>query len=794
MKLSACVIVKNEEENIVTWLASMKKLADEMIVVDTGSTDRTVELAEAAGARVFHHAWQSDFAAAKNCALAEAKGDWILFLDADEYFSPQTIQRVRPLLREVEASPKPIVGIICRLINIDKDQGNRFTGAIFQLRIFRNSPDLRYEGKIHEHIVDKRRAEHEMFATSELVIFHTGYSQHLVRKKLERNLEFLRQKEEAEGESADDALHYMDCYYGLGDFDKAEAYARKAIASGIVYLGREGAEYWGLTRALLAKKRPQEEIIAVLEEAMKKYPDLAEFPMEYGLLAWEERDYLLAEKMFLHGMALKEKAPASLRADNSLQMLPFVCAALGKIAAMQGRAEEAFDLFRRAVREYPYDARLFLELYDALAGQEPADVIALLDTLYDREQDAAFLTAALRARAASPVLLYYARFLPPEKKDKAPLYMAAGREDAAAVELSARLRSFSSLLVEAKVKLGVLPETDGASLLLADSYKTLWRRKALPLVSIMIPTYNRPELFELTLQSALRQNYENLEIIVCDNSTDEATESLIEKYLGDRRLRYHRNREAKTKEENFAPFESLAKGEYLQWLMDDDILLDGKIEKMMRAFRENPEARLVTSRRAVIDGAGRLQPNPYAAGVPESEAEYSVFAGEAVGRQMLLGWRNFLGEPSAVLFRRADLKHHYWHAESRGYRTISDVAMWLELLEHGDCVFFQKPLSCYRRHEAQEGQQAEVILLSRLEWLRLIEECYARRIYLKTTDEYREPLELLYGEYLEARDSFDRAAAGAYWQKYEEAMRGVRRTLARLKEKERAHGEREGKG
>ena len=161
---------------------------------------------------------------------------------------------------------------------------------------------------------------------------------------------------------------------------------------------------------------------------------------------------------------------------------------------------------------------------------------------------------------------------------------------------------------------------------------------------------------------------------------------------------------------------------------------------------------------------------------------------------MLLGWRNFLGEPSAVLFRRADLKHHYWHAESRGYRTISDVAMWLELLEHGDCVFFQKPLSCYRRHEAQEGQQAEVILLSRLEWLRLIEEYYARRIYLKTTDEYREPLELLYGEYLEARDSFDRAAAGAYWQKYEEAMRGVRRTLARLKEKERAHGEREGKG
>ena len=793
MKLSACVITKNEEENIGTWLASMKKIADEMIVVDTGSTDRTVEMAKEAGARVFHHAWQNDFAAAKNAALEKAEGDWILFLDADEYFSPQTLPKVRPLLEKVEASPKPIVGVICRLINIDKDQGNRFMGAIFQLRIFRNSRDLRYEGKIHEHIVDVRREEHEMFATPKLVIFHTGYSLHLVRKKLERNLDFLRQKEEAQGESVDDALHYMDCYYGLGDFARAAEYARKAIASKIIYMGREGAEYWGLVRALLAQKRPKEEILPVLEEAMAKYPDLAEFPMEVGLLAWEERDYLLAEKMFRRGMACREKTPTSLRADNSLQMFPFVCASLGKIETMKGRRTEAFDLFLRAVKEYPYDKSLFLALYDALAGQEPADVIALLDTLYDRENDAPFLVEALRARPTAPTLLYYARFLPAEKRDEALLYRAAGRTDAAAVELSARLKSFSALLAEAKGEQGVLPEEDAASLLLAESYKRHWRRKALPLVSIMIPTYNRPQFFEMALQSAQRQNYENLEIIVCDNSTDDRTEALIEKYLGDPRLCYHRNKTAKTKEENFAPFEHLAKGEYLQWLMDDDILLDGKIEKMMQAFRKNPAAKLVTSRRAVIDGEGRLQPNPYAAGVPMSEAEYSVFDGEIVGRETLLGWKNFLGEPSAVLFRRADLKHHYWRAESRGYKTISDVAMWLELLESGDCVFFQKPLSCYRRHEAQEGQQAAVILLSRLEWLRLIGEYFERRVYIKTEEEYRKPLELLYGEYLAERDRFDRTAAGEVWHEYEAAMRSVRRTLEKIKKKERRHGKREGK-
>ena len=371
--------------------------------------------------------------------------------------------------------------------------------------------------------------------------------------------------------------------------------------------------------------------------------------------------------------------------------------------------------------------------------------------------------------------------------------MAAGRLDAAGVEFSARLSSFSALLAEAKGAQHILPEEDGASLLLADAYKARWRKKALPLVSIMIPTYNRPEFFEQALQSALRQDYEKLEIIVCDNSTDDRTKSLVEKYLGDSRLYYKRNKEAKTKEENFAPFEHLVQGEYLQWLMDDDILLDGKISKMMCAFRENPAASLVTSRRALIDENGCFLENIHVSGVPESEAEYSVFRAEDAGRETLVNIRNFLGEPSAVIFRRADLKNHYWQAESRGYRTISDIAMWLELLEKGDCIFFQKPLSCYRRHAAQEGQQAAVVLLSRLEWLRLIEEYYERRIFLTSEEEYRRPLELLYGEYLEQRDYFDRAAAGEYWQKYEEAMRGVRRVLENLKKKERAHGKRKGK-
>ena len=256
-----------------------------------------------------------------------------------------------------------------------------------------------------------------------------------------------------------------------------------------------------------------------------------------------------------------------------------------------------------------------------------------------------------------------------------------------------------------------------------------------PLVSIMIPTYNRPEYFRETLESARSQTYPNIEIIVCDNSTDDRTEELMQAYQDDIRVRYVRNRMAKTKAENFMPFEHLAQGEFLQWCMDDDILLPDKITRMVDVFLCEPTVTLVTSVRGVIDGDGTFIGQ--SGDAPTIDGMYGCFSGSLLGHALLISFTNFLGEPSAVLFRRRDLTHHYWRAESRGYQILSDCAMWLELLEKGNAVVFAGPLSLFRTHNGQEQRQSESLVCGAIEWRRLIEEYWRKRVFLTKEEDYR---------------------------------------------------------
>jgi len=233
VRLSQCMIVKNEEKNIETALRWAKNIAFEQIVVDTGSTDRTVELAEKMGATVYNFEWIDDFSAAKNFAMNKAKGNWIAILDADEYMPEEDAKELVKILKVIQGNRQYIKeydSINCSWVQLD-DAGKAFS-VITQQRIFQNRPDLRYEGTIHEtiHIKNKHyNAEH-------LKIMHTGYAQTVYNTtgKRERNIKLLKIELERDPTNPNTMLYLADSIKAAGTEEareEAEKVYLQALAS-----------------------------------------------------------------------------------------------------------------------------------------------------------------------------------------------------------------------------------------------------------------------------------------------------------------------------------------------------------------------------------------------------------------------------------------------------------------------------------------------------------------------------------------------------------------------------------
>ena len=112
-RLSACLIVRDEQEMLPGCIASIRDVVDEVVVADTGSRDATVRLAEEAGAVVIHHAWRDDFSAARNAALDASTGDWALVLDADERLVPGAgaLLRAATLREDIDCVFVPLLTI-----------------------------------------------------------------------------------------------------------------------------------------------------------------------------------------------------------------------------------------------------------------------------------------------------------------------------------------------------------------------------------------------------------------------------------------------------------------------------------------------------------------------------------------------------------------------------------------------------------------------------------------------------------------------------------------------------------
>lgn len=224
MGISACLIAKNEANYIGSCLRSIAPYCDEIIVVDTGSTDATIPIAKSFGAIVYNYIWEKDFAAARNFSLEQATEDWILVIDCDEVLC----EGCGPLLVDLSHS-EHIDGFGVMIHNIIDGIDSSVSVSP---RFFKNFIHLGFKGIIHENLVDMRTGlpPTGYFLTSKLAFWHYGYENNplIQAEKTKRNLELLLAIPEVER----DAMYYLHLgaeYIRLEDVQTAKSVFMKGF-------------------------------------------------------------------------------------------------------------------------------------------------------------------------------------------------------------------------------------------------------------------------------------------------------------------------------------------------------------------------------------------------------------------------------------------------------------------------------------------------------------------------------------------------------------------------------------
>lgn len=232
LPISVCIIAKNEEKYIEECLRRLSAYDWEIVVTDTGSTDRTVEIAHSFTPHVYHFDWINDFSAARNFCVSKASNDYILAVDCDEYLetnetTKQTIQHLTETI-----APMQVGMINCLSPTADSSSDNNASSPVVHDYIARffNRKYTHYEGAIHEQLSSVARAGLE-FIRLPLTFYHAGYATLTIRKKKAlRNIALLEKELTEKG--ADPYIYFQlgQSYFGLADYEHALSYFDQALA------------------------------------------------------------------------------------------------------------------------------------------------------------------------------------------------------------------------------------------------------------------------------------------------------------------------------------------------------------------------------------------------------------------------------------------------------------------------------------------------------------------------------------------------------------------------------------
>jgi glycosyltransferase involved in cell wall biosynthesis len=355
-RVSLTMIVRNEEKNLPGCLQCVHDLFDDIVVVDTGSQDRTKEEAAKYGARVFDFPWIDHFAAARNEALRHANGEWVMWLDADDRLDEDNRSRVRQLF----ASLGNENDAYATKVRSAMDEQRSTFRILDQVRLFRRHPQIFWKYRVHEQILWSVRQLQGGVRWSDVTIDHIGYQDGSLRKsKLQRNIRLLQLEAK---DNPEDAFVLFNLGWTTLDLERPtealpllqRSLLRSAPDSSIL------RKIYSLLIRTHRQLRQPAQALSACAEGRTRFPDDPELMFEEAILKNEARDQAGAADALLRLLQVKPgrffaSVDPALRGYKTRHML-------ADLYREMGRLKDAEHHWRLAVEENPAFAPSWLGL------------------------------------------------------------------------------------------------------------------------------------------------------------------------------------------------------------------------------------------------------------------------------------------------------------------------------------------------------------------------------------------------------------------------------------------------
>lgn len=339
IEISVSIIVKNEERVIARLLECAKKFADEIIVVDTGSTDKTVQIALEYTDKVYYFAWKNDFSAARNYAFSHATKECVMWLDADDVITDENIQKIIELKNGERADTYMLK------YDIAFDENGKTTFSYYRERILKNCKYAKWVGAVHEVIVPFGNVKYTDISISHKKVYENEKGRNLkIYKKLIKSGYTLNEREQ---------YYYARELYYNGFCSSAEKLFKKVIKTQIFMSDKR--ESYIMLADLLLKRKKYSLALKYLFEGLKGFPPTSEYMCKIGeVLLYVDNLHLSA--VFYNAAIDNEYDKSGFFKKDYGEIIPAL--SLCRIYYLLGDIEKSLEYQNKAKAFNPKDERV----------------------------------------------------------------------------------------------------------------------------------------------------------------------------------------------------------------------------------------------------------------------------------------------------------------------------------------------------------------------------------------------------------------------------------------------------